>query len=326
MCSDCSCVVIDSIDKANEVINNPKYNIVVVSISGGADSDDVLDLCYRLDVDKKCRYVWYDIGLEYQATKDHLTYLEQKYNIKIIRKRAIKPIPVSCREFGQPFVNKRVSDYIARLQKYNFGFEDEPFDALLKRYPRCKSALKWWCNRWGKSGENSQFNISQNSYLKEFLILTPPKFKISKKCCDFAKKYVAHSVINENNADLNIFGVRKSEGGVRATAFKTCFNEGDGVDSFRPIWWWDDSDKVDYEQSLGIVHSDCYTRYGLRRTGCVGCPFARNLQEELDVVKVYEPKLYNAINFVFKDSYEYTKKYRDFCKEMRSKGIKPRKD
>ena len=63
-------------------INSPKYQKIVCSISGGSDSDVMLDIVWRCDKDNKVTYVWFDTGLEYQATKDHLKYLENKYNIE----------------------------------------------------------------------------------------------------------------------------------------------------------------------------------------------------------------------------------------------------
>ena len=50
----------------------------ICSISGGSDSDIVLDLIHKIDDDKKVTYLWIDTGLEYTATKDHLNDLEQK--------------------------------------------------------------------------------------------------------------------------------------------------------------------------------------------------------------------------------------------------------
>ena len=46
----------------------------------------------------------------------------------------------------------------------------------------------------------------------------------------------------------------------------------------------------------------------------------------MEVIQEYEPKLYKAVTTVFKDSYAYTRKYREFCREMKAKKIKPRKD
>lgn len=77
--------VLDNFIKAYHYINRPDFKTVLCSISGGSDSDIMLDIVYKVDKDKKVKYVWFDTGLEYQATKDHLDYLEQKYNIKIER-------------------------------------------------------------------------------------------------------------------------------------------------------------------------------------------------------------------------------------------------
>ena len=77
-------VIMESFVKAWAVINSPKYDKrLVCSISGGSDSDIMLDIVYRCDKDNKVDYVWFDTGLEYQATKDHLEYLENKYKIVI---------------------------------------------------------------------------------------------------------------------------------------------------------------------------------------------------------------------------------------------------
>lgn len=310
----------DNLIRAWSKINSPKYKKIVCSISGGSDSDVMLDIVWRCDKDNKVDYVWFDTGLEYQATKEHLKYLENKYNIDIIPYKAIKPIPLSCKKYGQPFLSKQASEYIGRLQKHNFKWEDKPFEELYKEYPKCKAALLWWCNK----RESNSFNICRNKWLKEFLIENPPTFPISNVCCKYAKKDVSHKLINEFQYDLNIIGVRKAEGGVRATSYKTCFDEnGDGYDNYRPLFWYKNSDKEHYKMAYCIEYSKCYTEYGLKRTGCAGCPFGRDFEEELKVIEKYEPKLFKAVNNIFADSYEYTRKYREFYKkkndELKSK-------
>lgn len=47
---------------------------------------------------------------------------------------------------------------------------------------------------------------------------------------------------------------------------------------------------------------------------CAGCPFGRDFEQELEIIQKYEPKLFVAVNRIFKDSYEYTRRYREFCK------------
>lgn len=306
-------VIVNNYIKAWNIINNRGYNKILCSISGGSDSDIMLDICYRCDINNKIDYVWFDTGLEYQATKDHLVYLENKYNIKIIRYKAKKSIPQSCKEYGQPFMSKDVSQKLEQFQKYNFTWQDEPFNDLYDAMPNCKGALSWWCN------ENiSMFNISQRKYLKEFIIENPPKFKISSKCCEYAKKKLSKDIIKSGNYDLSIVGVRKTEGGVRATAYKNCFDDNDlDCDNYRPLFWYSDTDKQQYKDFFKIVNSKCYSEYGLKRTGCAGCPFGRDYKYELSVIKKYEPKLYKAVINIFKDSYAYMDNYRYYVEQRK---------
>lgn len=305
-------VIGDNLVKAWSKINNPMYEKIICAISGGADSDVMLDVCWRCDKDSKIDYVWFDTGLEYQATKDHLKYLESKYGIEIKRYKAQKAIPLCCKEYGQPFLSKLVSEYIYRLQSHNFKWEDKPFEELYKEYPKCKSALQWWCN--AKKVEDSPFGIKRNKWLKEFMIKNPPTFKISSKCCTYAKKNVVHKIIKNEKYDLDIIGVRRAEGGQRAQAYKNCFSTGKDNDSYRPLFWYTDADKKEYEKFYDIKHSDCYEKYGLKRTGCCGCPYGRDFEFELEVVDKYEPKFYVGINNIFKETYEYTRKYKEFVK------------
>jgi len=313
--------IFDSVVKANSVINNPKYKSIVCSVSGGSDSDILLDICTKLDTEKKINYVYFETGLEYAATRKHIEELENKYGITIKRERAKKAIPQCCKQYGQPFISKQVSEWISRLQKHNFDWVkdgNKSFEDLLVLYPKCKAALRWWCNAWDNrsNGSISSYNINYNRYLKQFMIKNPPSFRISNSCCKYAKKEVAKKVIKSLKADLNIIGVRKYEGGARATAYKNCFSSNsDTADQYRLIFWYKNEDKSDYESLFDVVHSKCYTEYGLQRTGCAGCPYGRNMEEELRVLEEYEPNLYKAVNIIFGDTYEYTRKYKEFVEK-----------
>ena len=102
----------------------------VVSISGGADSDMMLDMIQALEPEQnypnaEIHYVWFNTGMEYTATKRHLDYLEAKYGITIERRKANTPVPIGCKTWGQPFLSKRISQYISRLQAHGFQWENE---------------------------------------------------------------------------------------------------------------------------------------------------------------------------------------------------------
>ena len=301
------------------------HDNVCVSISGGADSDVLLDFTIRLLKvlrylglgPAEVKYVFFDTGLEFQATKEHLTFLEKKYDIVIHREKAVVPVPLGVRLHGAPFLTKQISDYIDRLQRHGFKWEDRPFDELYKEYPRCKAALKWWCNEWG---EKSRFNIERHAWLKEFMVANPPGFKISKKCCEGAKKKTAKQFQEKSDADLTMQGLRRAENGTRSTGLSSCFTQKMGeADSYRPLFWFTDFDKQEYCEAYGVTHSRCYTEYGLPRTGCACCPFGSNFENELLAAEQYEPKLHKAALKVFGDSYEYTRAYRQFKEQMTSK-------
>ncbi len=147
-------------------------------------------------------------------------------------------------------MNKNVSNMIQRLQSHNFKWENKSFDELIKEYPNCRCALKWWTN----TNPSPTHNIKNNKYLKEFIIENPPKFKISDKCCKYAKKDLVHNEMKKGY-ELDISGVRRAEGGVRATAYKSCFDNGDKYDNFK--------DELEY---LFIEHFLLYGAFRFLRT------------------------------------------------------------
>lgn len=307
-------MAVDAMSRIHNILKD--YNTISCSVSGGSDSDVVIDILARSTSRfKDIHFIFFDTGIEYEATKQHLVELEDKYGITIERRKAVKSIPYCCKTYGQPFLSKRVSDMIHRLQDNGFQWEDEPFDVLYARYPKNRASLRWWCDNWG---EDSRFSIRQNKWLKEFMVANPPTFKISSKCCDYAKKAVAKQYQKEIGADLTITGVRKAEGGARAEAYKSCLSQYDGesTDHFRPIFWFKDKDKQEYNVACNVHNSACYTDYGLKRTGCAGCPFGQRFEDELKAIEEHEPKLFNVINHVFGDSYEYTRRYKEFAREQ----------
>lgn len=289
-----------------------KYQNIMVSISGGWDSDIIMDMIERVGYKAgSVKYVFFNTGMEYQATLEHLDYLERHYGVKIHRERAVVPVPKGCREHGVPFLSKRVSQNIHALQINGFDWTEKSFDELSNRY-KCKAAVAWWCNT-----DKPPYSISRYPGLKEFMIKHPPDFAISDWCCTGAKKKTSERLKQKYSPDLEVLGVRKGEGGIRATAYHSCFSEkSSGADSYRPLFWWKKEDKLSYDAKFALRHSDCYEKYGFRRTGCAACPFGTDFEKKLEAARIHEPKLYRLANAVFGKSYEYTRQYLAFRKEM----------
>lgn len=300
------------LDRINNTLGKMAYylgnhNSICVSVSGGSDSDVIVHLIAKHFPEylSKIHFVFADTGVEYQATYEHLDYLKRRYGIEIETVRGM-PIPIAVRTYGIPFISKRVSDYLGRLLKKGFNFEENPF---YEDYKGCRVGLRWWKNDFG---EKSRFNIERNRGLKEFLINKKPNIAISCKCCEVSKKEPLKKFQKKVKADLIITGERKSEGGSRAGAHKSCFETNKGIDRYMPLWFWDNETKEYYKAKEGIVNSDCYEVYGMRRTGCVGCPFSLKRAEELEIIQKYEPKLYKACMNIFGESYRLTDEYNAF--------------
>ena len=284
---------------------------ILCSVSGGADSDVMVDMLIRCGAKDKTDFMFCDTGIEYTATKEHLNYLEDTYGIEIIRSKAKKSIPSCVKTYGVPFWSKDISEKIYYLQQHGFKWEDEDFETLMKKYPGCKTPLRWWCNM------SEMWGISRAPFMKEFIISNPPQFPISHKCCKYAKKDVTKDILKSGDYDMQCIGVRRAEGGVRAN-IKNCFSEyPDSIDVFRPVFWLRDSDKDEYCKHYNIVHSRCYREYGFKRTGCAGCPYNKKFEEELEAVRKFEPQLYKAANNIFGESYEYTRRYLKFREQQK---------
>jgi len=323
-------VEFDAVEKAKLILS--KYQNISLSYSGGKDSEFLINLFSKYNLIKKynIKIIFFDTGIEYEATK---RFIDKKNNqgYKIIKVRAEKPVPLTIKQFGQPFISKRVSEMLERLQRHNFDFDNHiqlKYPKLEKMYPRCLSALRWLTNYYGSKYDTlenqkrydrpnkSIGNIARNKWLREFLIKYGLHFKVSAKCCHYAKKSTINKFNKQNNIQLNILGIRKSEGGARAAAYKGCYIQREDVSLYLPIFWFNNENVQKFITINNIQLSDCYTTYGLERTGCAGCPFGRNLEKEREILKKYEPRLSKAVEYIFKDSYEYTKKYKEFCKKM----------
>jgi 3'-phosphoadenosine 5'-phosphosulfate sulfotransferase (PAPS reductase)/FAD synthetase len=304
----------DAMAKLKQILR--KYKNPVVCYSGGSDSDLIMWMLRNNGIHLQA--VFYDTGIEYQATKNHVSWMREHHGFDIDVIKPTMPIPTSNKTYGHPFISKRVSDYIERLQRHNFDFKSHGnlnFDELWELYPNAKSALQWWTNG---NGNGSSFNISRNKYLKEFIMAEGGiPFRVSGRCCEGAKKKPIKKYAKERGIDLAILGLRRAEGGLRIDRYKSCYhNTKNGMSLFMPLWWMTNADKEVGNTKYEIVNSEAYRTYGLKRTGCAGCPFGRNFQDEVDMILLNEPKLAKGIKNIFSPSYEFTKKYREFIKEI----------
>lgn len=303
----------------------------ICSYSGGADSDIMIDLIEQTREIfglPPVRYVFFNTGLEMQATKDHVKATAKKYGIEIDECRPEVNIVKAVRTYGVPFVSKIMSAGLSEWQKKGVPLSiaqeyDQAEDKAAKRrelkerYPKCESLINFLCccNAAGEPRPNIQLVINSSKYMRDFIAEYPPDFKISAKCCDYCKKHVAHKI--QKGYDMVITGERRDEGGMRSVPRKDntalCFTEtADGQYRLRPLYYVTDKDKAWYKERYGIKYSDAYEVYGLTRTGCCGCPISYKAVEDLEKIRKYEPNVVKAAWNIFGKSYEYRMKYNEY--------------
>lgn len=318
---------------ARRLIEHPK---AILSYSGGSDSDimiDVVERVRRLYSLPDIKYVFFNTGLEMEATKRHVRETAEKYGVEI---ETVKPeisIVTAARKYGIPFVSKIMSGGLSEWQKkgvplsiadeYNEAEDKAAKRAELKaRYPRCESLINFLCccNKDGEPRPNIQLVINSSRYMLDFIRENPPQFKISAKCCDYCKKQPAHRV--QKGYEMVVTGERRDEGGMRSVPRKDntamCFSEtGDGQFRLKPLYYVSDADKAWYKGKYGIQYSDAYEVYGLSRTGCCGCPISYKAVDDLEMIRPYEPNLVKAAWNVFGDSYRYRMEYNQYREERK---------
>lgn len=277
------------------------------------------------------KYVFFNTGLEMQATKDHVKETAEKYGVKIETVRPKINIVQATRRHGVPFVSKimsgGLSDWQRKCVPLSIADEYEQADdklakrkELKERYPKCESLINFLCccNAAGEPRPNIQLVINSSKYMRDFIAEYPPDFKISAKCCDYCKKDVAHRI--QKDYEMVITGERRDEGGMRSVPRKDntalCFTEtADGQYRLRPLYYVSDSDKAWYKEYYGIRYSDAYEVYGLTRTGCCGCPISYKAVDDLEKIRPYEPNVVKAAWNIFGKSYEYRAKYNKYKKK-----------
>lgn len=309
----------------------------ICSYSGGADSDIMLHMIEQarqiLPSLPTVKYVFFNTGLEMKATKEHVKAMAEKYGVEIETIRPKVGIVEATRKYGQPFVSKIMSSGLDEWQKKGIplSIADEYEHAedkaakrkeLKERYPHCESVINFLCccNAKGEPRPNIQLVINSSKYMRDFIGEYPPDFKISAKCCDYCKKQVAHSV--QKDYEMVITGERRDEGGMRSVprsgeANSTmCFSEtASGQFRLRPLYYVSDADKEWYKETWGIKYSDAYEVYGMKRTGCCGCPISYRATDDLELIRPHEPNLVKAAWNVFGDSYRYRQKYNAYKRQ-----------
>jgi len=272
-------ILYDRIEKIKNVINQYGEDNFYLSFSGGKDSTV---LHYLLDMalpNNIIPRVFINTGIEYndivkfvkelQSTDDRFDVIAPSKNVK-----------QTLEEYGYPFKSK---EHSLKLSEYKKG-------------SRAVSILRY------KENRNSRFSCPKSllyQYQEDFSL------KISDKCCYKLKKEPFKEWEKQNNKSIPITGMRKEEGGRRNNLNCILFNKKGDVIKFHPLAvvteQWEDWFIEKYNIKLCKLY---YPPFSFKRTGCKGCPFSLDLQEQLSIMQIYLPNERKQCETIWKPVYD----------------------
>lgn len=267
-----------------------------LSFSGGKDSTVVLALikmCEEIYTIPKNAIpaVYCDTRIELDATTEFVNWCKDNWysNIQIIHPEM--SFNQVLDNFGKPMKSKMKSENVQRYQKT--GNKDSySYRTMLGIAELSYSKIKI---------ANKDLHILHDNF----------DISVSPKCCEYLKKRPFLKWQKDNDIEGYFLGIRAGEGGVRQLSAEKRIAKGGLICTSTkgkytvkmPIIDWTDDDIDEFIDTYNIPLSKAYTDYGMSRTGCIGCPFSRHLEEDLAVLHEKEPNKYKAAIFWLGDVY-----------------------
>lgn len=281
----------DRIQKIQQIINKYDEKNFFVSYSGGQDSNVLHKLIDLALPDNKIPRVYSNTGIEYKAIVDFVKQkAEQDDRFEIITPKV--PIKQMLEEQGYPFKSKSHSRMVYEYQKNPNLFSPD------------RRGLRVYVGIDVTKDKKAGYRPCPQKLLYQFRYGEGLDFKVSDKCCHYLKVEPLDKWKRERERPIAIIGIMKEEGGRRS--FSNCLAfSGSSLKAFQPLvavtkeWekWFIDK----YEVDLPILY---YPPYNFERTGCKGCPFALDLQNELGTLEQYFPSERKQCEIIWKPVYD----------------------
>lgn len=275
----------DRIQKIQQIINQYGAENFAVSFSGGKDSTVVSELLDLAIPNNKIPRVYANTGIELDLIEEFVKN-KQKSDSRI---KIIKPalsIKETLEKYGYPFKSKMHSHYLKLYQKDGLNYKS------VRAYTRKENTLR------GTPMFRTCPKILDYQFTNDF------KIKISDDCCIKLKEEPIKKWLKENNIPYSILGIMREEGGRRWDAQCLAF-KGKKLHSFQPLVAvtkdWEDWFINEYNIDICDIYKP---PYNYTRTGCKGCPFAINLQKELDTLEEFFPNERKQCEYIWEPIYK----------------------
>ena len=278
---------IQSINKLHDLEHN-----AYISFSGGKDSTVLHYLIDEALPGNNIPRVFINTGIEYKLLVRFVKDLAEK-DSRILILNVGKNIKETLLSVGYPFKSKQHSQ---RLWSWKRGQRN----TFINQYFRKEESS------WRQCPYSLMYQISPDF-----------KLNISDKCCYEFKKEPAARYMKQSGRKITITGMLKEEGGQRSNLSCIVTTKEGAIKKFHPMSIvskeWEDWYITHKSIKLCPLY---YPPYNFERSGCVGCPFSKELQAQLDTLEQLLPDEKKKAEYLWKPVYD----------EYRRIGYRLRKD
>lgn len=283
-------ILFDRLEAIKTTINKYGIDSWCISFSGGKDTMVVHTLVDMALPNNKIPRVYCNTGIEYNMMVDFVKEL-QKSDDRI--------------DIIQPSVNiKKV------LEDYGYPFKSKQHSFYVRVYQNCgmnSKAVKFYLNEdWKKDADSKTHGgrfdcpkMLKYQFTEEF----KQRLKINDTCCKYMKEKPLDQYKRDHKKPNQILGLMQEEGGRRRNT--NCITLKRKKVSFQPLAKvskeWENWFIEKYDVKLCPIY---YPPYNFTRTGCKGCPFNLNLQEDLEIMNTYFPNEKKQCELIWKPIYE----------------------
>lgn len=275
----------DRIEKIRQVISKYGEKTFYLSFSGGKDSTVLSWLIDYALPNNTIPRVYADTGIEYNMIRDFVFDIQKKDDRIVIIKPTV-PIKQMLEKDGYPFKSKQHAQYVMKYQAKGFDYRS------VRSYTKKENTL---------SGKPI-FRPCPKKLMYQFT--EENTLKISDMCCFRLKEEPLQKWQEQNNKKYSILGIMREEGGRRNNAQCLAFT-GKNLKKFQPLAPVTKEWENWLIEKYNIKICDIYKPpYNFTRTGCKGCPFAIDLQHNLDVMEEYFPNERKQCEIIWKPVYD----------------------
>lgn len=268
---------IRSVNEQHDLLNN-----AYISFSGGKDSTVLSHLMDEALPGNKIPRLFLNTGIEYGLVLKFVREVAEKDD-RIHIYTVGKNIRKTLDEVGYPFKSKEHAQRV-----HDFKHCKKVWDKLLKYFGLMDGDIYQTCPK-----------------ILRYQITDECKLNISDRCCFEFKKKPVMDYMKESGKFITITGIMRTDKGLRSNINCVSFDKNNKLKKFHPMAPLNPDFEKWYIETRNIKLCELYyPPYNFLGTGCKGCPFNPNLEEDLFTLGQLLPNERKQCEYIWKPVYD----------------------